>query len=322
MLPLGASATARTPTELPGQIGLGLLAAALFSSTFVLNRAISLAGGPWVWNAALRYIDLGVLLALWIGLRHGLPRLLAVLLLFKRQFGFWLLTGGVGFGVFYLCICFGADHAPGWIVAATWQSTILATPLVLLCFGSRVPMRGVLFALVILAGIAMVNAGALAAGLPARQVLAGSVPVLLAAFAYPIGNQLLHRARHAGPEGALLADAPSCVLLMTLGALPVLLVAVLVVAPPWPGTGQLVSTAGVAVLAGFGATTIFLHARNRSADPFHVAAVDATQAAEVGFALLGETVLLGAAAPDAAGWLGLAAVTAGLLGFLLTGRAA
>ena len=322
MLPLGIPAAARVAPGLPGQIGLGLAAAALFSSTFVLNRAVSLAGGPWVWNAALRYLDLAVILVLWIWLRRGRGHLAAVLALFRRRLGFWLVAGGVGFGLFYLCICYAADHAPGWIVAATWQSTILATPLVLVCFGERVALRGVLFALVILAGIAVLNAGAIAAGLPARQVLAGCVPVGLAAIAYPVGNQLLSRARHAGPDSAVLADPAACVLLMTLGALPVLLLAVLVVAPAAPGAGQMVSAAAVALLAGFGATTLFLHARNRSADPYRIAAVDATQAAEVGFALLGETVLLGAAAPDLTGWIGLGAVTAGLLGFLLASRPA
>ena len=46
----------------------GLLAALFFSSTFVLNRAMSLGGGNWVWSAVLRYayalllISLGFLL--------------------------------------------------------------------------------------------------------------------------------------------------------------------------------------------------------------------------------------------------------------------
>ena len=322
MLPVAVPASARLTPGLPGQVGIGLLAAALFSSTFVLNRAISLSGGPWIWNAALRYVDMAVLLASWIGLRGGLPRLLAVLGVFRRRLGFWLLAGGVGFGVFYLCICFAADHAPGWVVAATWQTTIVATPLVLRCFGRRVPLRGLLFAVVILAGIVTLNAGAIMAGLPGRQIMAACGPVLLAAVAYPVGNQLLNRARHAGGDLAVLQDAPACVLLMTLGSLPVFLLALLLVTPPLPGAGQIVSTGLVALVAGCGATTLFLRARNRSADPYSIAAVDATQAAEVGFALLGEIVLLGGAWPDLAGWIGLAAVTAGLVGFVLAGRAA
>lgn len=320
MLPLDLPAATRTAPGLPGLVGVGLLAAALFSSTFILNRAISLAGGPWVWNAVLRYADMAVLIAGWIVVRGGPSRLRAVLGVFRRRLGLWLVAGGVGFGVFYLCICYAADHAPGWIVAATWQCTIVATPLVLRGFGSRVPMRGVLFGFVILAGIAVLNAGAIAGGLPGGQVVAACGPVLVAAFAYPIGNQLLNRARHSGRDAAVLQDSAACVLLLTLGSAPVLLLALLVVMPSAPGAGQLVSTALVALIAGCGATTLFLHARNRSADPYSIAAVDATQAAEVGFALLGEVVLLGGALPDVAGWIGLAAVTAGLVGFVLAGR--
>lgn len=34
---------------------IGVLSAFFFSSTFVLNRAMSLQGGNWVWTASLRY---------------------------------------------------------------------------------------------------------------------------------------------------------------------------------------------------------------------------------------------------------------------------
>ncbi|MEJ1975713.1 MAG: multidrug resistance efflux transporter family protein [Acetobacteraceae bacterium] len=68
---------------------------------------------------------------------------------------------------------------------------------------------------------------------------------------------------------------------MTLGALPVLLAAVLVVGPPPPSSGQVISTGLVALIAGCGATTVFLHARNATTDAYRIAAVDATQGAEV-----------------------------------------
>ncbi len=112
-------------------LGLGLLAAALFSVTFILNRSMSLSGGHWAWSASLRYLDTAALLMLWIVLRHGVPYLAALLRLFRRQLGFWLVAGSIGGGVFYGSICYAAGHAPAWVVAATWQVTVLATPLVL-----------------------------------------------------------------------------------------------------------------------------------------------------------------------------------------------
>jgi drug/metabolite transporter (DMT)-like permease len=315
-----AIAAEREP-GLPGLVGLGLLAAALFSSTFVLNRAISLGGGPWEWNAALRYVDMAVLMAGWIAWRRGPRALAAVWRLFRARLGFWLTAGGIGFGVFYTGICYAADHAPGWLVAATWQLTILATPLVLRAFGQRVPLRGILFAIVILLGIALLNLHALLAGLPVRRALATCLPVLIAAFAYPTGNQLLNRARHGNldPEGTL-RDPAAAVLLMTAGALPVFAATLLVTRPPAPGTGQLVSTFLVAILAGCCATTLFLRARNSTTDAYRIAAVDATQAGEVGFALLGEILILNAPLPDLPTWTGLTAVTAGLVGFVLSSR--
>ena len=54
-------------------LALGLLAALFFSSTFVLNRAMSLAGGPWLWTAVLRYayMLLFLLVGLVLGGRRG-----------------------------------------------------------------------------------------------------------------------------------------------------------------------------------------------------------------------------------------------------------
>ncbi|KAA5609096.1 multidrug resistance efflux transporter family protein [Rhodovastum atsumiense] len=307
---------------MPRLLGLGLLAAALFSVTFVLNRSMSLAGGHWAWSAALRYVDMAVLLMLWIALRHGPVRLLAVLRLFRLQSRLWLLAGGIGFGVFYTGICYAASHAPGWIVAASWQMTILATPLVMAGFGARVPLRGMAFCGIIVLGILVLNAQRIAEGVAMAEVLTGVLPVLVAAFAYPFGNQIVNRLRHAGGDAAdLLADPAAAVLLLTLGALPLFAGLILLTAPPPPGTGQLISTGIVALVAGGLATPLFLYARNLSSDPLRIAAVDATQAGEVGFALLGEMALLGATAPDPVGWLGLLAVMGGLAGFMLRGAA-
>ncbi|POF62657.1 multidrug resistance efflux transporter family protein [Novacetimonas maltaceti] len=303
-------------------LGIGLLAAALFSITFVLNRAMSLGGGHWVWSASLRYFDMALLLAAWLLVRRGPHYLGAVLRLFRDRPGFWLLAGGVGFGVFYACCCFAADHAPGWIVAATWQLTILATPFVLRAFGIRVPLRGLVFLGLIFLGVLTLNLQRAASGVGMAQILAGVVPVMVAAVAYPVGNQLLNRAKHAGDEASvLLADPVAGVLLLTLGALPVFIGLVLFVRPPPPDAAQVGATALIALVAGCLATTLFLYARNLSNDPLRIAAVDATQAAEVAFALLGEMFVLGAAPPDLPAWLGLVAVMGGLIGFTFQERA-
>ena len=85
---------AKTPPDkvgMPRLLGLGLLATALFSVTFVLNRAMSLGGGHWVWSASLRYFDTALLLGGWLLVRRGQRYFIDVLRLFWRRLGFWLL---------------------------------------------------------------------------------------------------------------------------------------------------------------------------------------------------------------------------------------
>jgi drug/metabolite transporter (DMT)-like permease len=307
--------------SLPRLVLLGLLAAAMFSTNFVLNRAISLGGGDWVWSAALRYFDTAVLLGGWLLLRHGRKYLRAVFAQFWRKRYFWLLGGGIGYGLFYACLCFAANHAPAWITAATFQLTILASPFVLRVFGKRVPLQGVAFLVLIFLGVVIINAQRILAGIPLGQVLLGVLPTAIAAFAYPLGNQLISEAKHAGDDNAkILNDPITCVFLMTLGALPVFLGLILVTMPPPPSAHQLINTAIIAVFAGCLATSLFLYARNLSNDPYRIAAVDATQAGEVGFALLGEMAVLGTPYLGVLSWLGLGAVMSGLLGFTLWRR--
>jgi drug/metabolite transporter (DMT)-like permease len=306
---------------MPVLLGLGLLSAALFSVNFVLNRAMSLGGGYWVWSASLRYLETALMLGGWLLCRQGPGHLVRVLVLFRRKLRFWLLAGGIGFGLFYACLCFAADHAPAWITAATYQLTILATPFVLRAFGKRVPLQGIAFLVLIFLGVVIINAQRILAGIPVAQVLAGVLPASIAAFAYPVGNQLLNEARHAGGGDAeLLADPITSVFLLTLGSLPVFFALIVATMPPPPGASQIAGTAIVALFAGCLATTLFIHARNLSNDPYRIAAVDATQAGEVGFALMGEMLVLGAPFPDLPSWIGLAAVIGGLLGFTLWHR--
>ncbi|MFT8368162.1 MAG: multidrug resistance efflux transporter family protein [Acetobacter papayae] len=315
--------TTQNTTRAPRLICQGLIASALFSTTFVLNRVISLQGGPWVWSAALRYIETAALLTLWLLASKG-PSYLAMLgRLFVHRAGFWLGAGSVGYGMFYACCCFAANHAPGWIVAATWQSTLIATPIVLRAFGEKVPLRGLVFLGLIFIGIIGLNANRLLDGVPLEQVMAGVVPLCIAAFCYPIGNQLLNRLRHnTAPLYRPLQDPLAAVLLMTLGALPFLIGLVIVVRPPAPDLGQVTATGIIALVAGCLATPLFIHARNTSSNPYLIAAVDATQAGEVAFTLLGETLLTGHLSLGLADYAGLAAVMGGLTGFALSEESA
>jgi drug/metabolite transporter (DMT)-like permease len=297
---------------------LGALAALFFSATFILNRAMSLEGGHWLWSASLRYAFMLPVLVLWT-LASGGPKALAeALALFARNPLFWTLAGSVGFGVFYAGVTLAAAYSPGWVTATTWQATILATPLVLALLGRRVPKKGLVFTAAIFAGIVMVNLEQ-AGTMTGIGSLWGVAAVLTAAVAYPLGNQLVWEARHGGKGRIPRIDQPSLdagrtpTLLLTIGSIPFWLILIAAIQPPPPSTGQITQTALVALSSGVIATTLFLRARSRAKNAYELAATDATQALEVVFCLIGETLLLAAPLPGPLGAAGIALAVGGLV---------
>lgn len=298
----------------------GILAALFFSTTFLLNRVISLEGGHWLWSAVLRYGF--VLLFLLVGLTFsGHHRLIgAAVSIYRQHWLFWTLTGSIGMGIFYSTICFSAAYAPSWVIAATWQSTILITPLVLWGFGRKVPMRGLAFALLVFVGVLLINAKH-ASETSLGVALLGAIPALVSALAYPIGNQLVWEARKGQrfrkriphirhPE----LDNSFCkILVLTLGSIPFWVVLLLLVVPPPPTDSQYFNTAVIALFSGIIAYSLFLLARHRARNAFEITAVDATQAFEAVFTLIGEMLLIGAAIPSGTSLVGITLIIVGVM---------
>ena len=184
---------------------LGLLAGAFFSSTFILNELMSNAGGHWFWSASLRYVFMWLIISAVIILQHGFRRIEALASIFRQHWRFWCLTGSIGFGVFYTGICYAGDHVAGWVVAATFMFTVVTSLLVLLAFGQRFDKKFIIYAFLVFIGVALVNvseglrASALAdidSAPMAEMLLYGALPALIAAFSYPIGNQLVWQVSH------------------------------------------------------------------------------------------------------------------------------
>ena len=299
---------------------IGLLASSCFSVTFIVNRAIGVAGGHWVWTAALRYAWVLLLLSLWFTARRELARLLRA---FRAHWRFWTVAGTIGVGIFYAPLAYAPTYAPGWIVACTMQFTILATPLVLLGFGKRVRRGGLALLALIFAGIVLVNLDRRGDG-PLTAQLTGVLPVLVAAFAYPLGNQLVQEARSGGRgwipalDDAATADATARVLLLTIGSVPFWLLVLLLPHPPLPTRQQLAGTLIVAVFGTIG-SALFLFARQMGGrDPDAIAKVDATQSSYTALTLAGEVLLLNAPLPGAMGFGGLLLVLGGLAVYTLT----
>jgi drug/metabolite transporter (DMT)-like permease len=303
-------------------ISLGILSGALFSSTFILNEAMSLEGGHWVWSASLRYGFMVLFLSIIILFRGGIKQLQAVLKLFHSHWRFWIVAGGIGFGGFYSLICFSADYSPGWVIAATWQFTVVASLFIFLLFGRTFPRRIWLFSILIFLGVILVNLSRIQ-GFDLKTMLLGGLPVLVAAFCYPFGNQLVWEAENGNHnqipriKSSLMNNAFNKVLLMTLGSFPLWLGLVLLTQPPVPSVSQILNTSLVALFSGVFATSIFLFARYLASNSNELAGVDATQSSEVVFALLGGVVFLGSNVPNLESIIGIFMILAGLAFFVV-----
>ena len=299
---------------------IGLLSGLFFSSTFILNRIMSLEGGHWVWSGCLRYAYMILFLIILLSLFQGSKAPGRIFRLFFRHWKFWVIAGSIGFGGFYSLICFSADYAPGWVIATTWQLTIIATLVVLIGFGRSFPKKVWFFSFIVLSGVLLVNLSHFEIS-TTKELLMGGIPVLIAAFCYPIGNQLVWEAKNGNPylpniKNPLLENPLNKVMLLSLGSVPFWLLLVALNRPPLPSSGQLVNTALVALFSGIIATSLFLYARNRSKKASELAAVDATQSSEVIFAMAGEILILNAPLPGPIALAGIFLVFTGLALFI------
>jgi drug/metabolite transporter (DMT)-like permease len=300
---------------------LGIASGAFFSTTFILNEVMSVAGGHWVWSASLRYFFMIIFLLSVLFCQGGCKLIKSVLDLYLKHWLFWTVSGTIGFGLFYALLCFSADFSPGWVIAATWQFTVVASLFIFMLFGKSFPKRVWVFSLVIFIGVCLVNLSHIDV-FDLKTLLLGGVPVLIASFCYPFGNQLVWEAKNGhNPKipkinTPLLNNPFTKVMLLSLGSLPMWGGVIAVVQPPLPTPSQIINTSLVALLSGVCATSIFLYARNKASTAAELAGVDATQASEVVFALVGGMVFLNTGIPNITSLFGLLLIILGLFLFV------
>ncbi|MGG0240399.1 DMT family transporter [Bacillus rhizoplanae] len=300
-------------------IFLGVCAAFFFAFTFVLNRAMELSGGSWIWSASLRYFFMVPLLLLIVMSRKNLRPLLKVM---KEQPKTWILWSFVGFGLFYAPLCFAATYAPGWLTAGTWQITIISGSLLAPLFSETIetadgpikirgtiPFKGLAMSLIILFGITLMLIEQ-ANHLSLKNVLLGVLPVIIASFAYPLGNRKMMDVC----RGRL--DAYQRVLGMTLASLPfwILLSIYGFITVGTPSKEQTIQSSLVAICSGVIATVLFFHATDMVRGNMQkLAAVEATQSMEVLFTVAGELVLLASPFPSALSWCSMFLIMLGMI---------
>ena len=118
----------------------------------------------------------------------------------------WLAWSGIGFALFCVCLTWAAAFAPAWLVAGTFQLTVIAgmllAPLLYRDARARLPRAALALGGVIVLGVAIMQAGHFDGQLD-RDAWLALAAVTLAAFLYPLGNRaiLLHLETHRrGPR--------------------------------------------------------------------------------------------------------------------------
>ena len=296
-------------------IGIALLSALFFTMTYVLNRASADVGGHWAWTAALRYL---ITLPLLLPLMPWQGGIAPVWRAMRAHPIAWLRCAAIGFVAFYLLLAHAAASGPAWLVAGSFQFTVIAgmlcAPLLYRDERRRMPRAALAVGAAIFAGVLLLQVGH-AQGALDRAAWTALACVLGAAVLYPIGNRLL--LLHLEHTGEAL-NATQRVFGMTLASQPLWW---LVAAYAWsqagaPPPAQVWLAGGVALSAGVIATILFFQATGMVRDrPAALGAAEAMQAAELLFASILGVAFLHEEWPHGAALWGAAMVVLGIVAF-------
>ncbi|MBM7602325.1 drug/metabolite transporter (DMT)-like permease [Metabacillus crassostreae] len=301
------------------EILIGIFASMFFAVTFILNRSMELAGGSWIWSSSLRFMFMIPFLFLIVLARKNIRQLLLEIKTHPLQ---WLCWSFVGFVLFYAPLTFAASYGPGWLVAGSWQLTIVAGTLLGPLFfhtiqtkegtinvRNTLQLKSFFISLVILIGVGLIQLQK-ASQLSINELVMGVLPVIVAAIAYPLGNRKMMEVC----GGRL--DTFQRVFGMTLVSLPFwfILSGVGIFSVGLPSNDQIIQSFIVAICSGVIATTLFFIATDRSKNhQGNLAAVEATQSTQVIFVIIGETLLLSSPLPKGWTFFGLLLIIIGML---------
>ena len=298
---------------------LGICASFFFAFTFILNQQMHLSGGSWYWSSSLRYIFmLPMLLIIMISKRQ----LKEVIIDIRKKPLSWLLWSTIGFGFFYAPLSFASSYGASWLVAGTWQLTIVAGGLMSPLFfkiiktekgivkiRNKIPKKSLLISLLILVGIALMYIEE-ATDISLLNTMLVIIPVIIAAFSYPRGNRKMMEICDSNINtiqrvfGMTLCSIPFWIIISLLG----------ISNSGLPGKSQLIQSFIVAVFSGIIATILFFKATDIVKDNSHnIAIIESTQAGEVVFTLLGGILIFHDTVPTTLSLIGLIIVVLGML---------
>lgn len=297
----------------------GIGASLFFSLTFILNRQINIEGGSWIWSSSLRYIFMLPILFIIMILNNQLNPVIKDI--FKRPIQ-WIIWSTVGFGLFYAPLSFASEYGASWLVAGTWQITIVAGAIMTPLFTKKIevgknvvyvrnsiPKKSLMMSSITLLGIFIMMFE------EAKDISIGRtfliiMPVVIAAFAYPLGNRKMMEVckneftTFQRVFGMTLCSIPFWLFISIWGTIIVGL----------PSKGQVVQSFIVAMFSGVIATILFFKATDMVSNNAHkIAIIESTQAGEVIFTLLGGIFILNDKIPTTIGIVGIILVVIGMV---------
>lgn len=297
----------------------GITGSFFFTFTFLLNQQINISGGSWLWSSSLRYIFMLPILTIIMIVKNQLFDVINHII---KQPIPWITWSTICFGLFYGPISFAAAYGPSWLIAATFQITIIAGALMSPLFfttietktgickvRNKIPRKSMLISLIILAGVFLVQSEE-ASHVSLREVVLGIVPVIIAAFAYPLGNrkmiEVCENELNAVQRvfGMTVCSMPLWIILAVFGLLSVGL----------PSKGQIFYSLMAAISSGTIATILFFKATNLvSHDMQKLAVIESTQSCEVVISLLAGVLIFHDKMPSFIGILGIMFVVIGMI---------
>ena len=295
---------------------IGLLSSLFFTVTFLVNRSISLEGGHWFYSGGLRLIYAIVLFSIGFIVFKGFSYFKLIIKEYLNNLKFWTIAGTIGFGFFYSLLCYSAAFSPAWIVATTWQITIISSLFILTFFGKKISKKIWFYTIFIFLGIVLVNISYFDIN-NIKTLLLGSVPVLIASFCYPLGNQMVWEEKHKRKEHkkdlGIIDNSFVKVFLLTLGSFPFWIILYFLSDPVSPNSSQYIGVAIITIISGIIATSLFLYARSNANTSSKLMLVDSTQSSQVLFALSGEMIFFNATFPNLVGVIGILMTIMGLV---------
>ncbi|WP_300346844.1 multidrug resistance efflux transporter family protein [Clostridium sp.] len=298
---------------------IGLLSSMFFAATFVVTKIMGVGGTDWAWTSSLRFVLALPFLFLIVLFRKEFK---GVILSIKNNFLTWFLWGNLAGVGFYSLLSFGTEFSPSWLVAGTWQITIIAglllSPLFFITINidgdnktvrGKIPLKRLCVSSIVLIGVILMQYTQ-AQSISIINMLKGFIPVVIAAFLYPLGNRKLMAI--LGKEinsfqrsfGVALISMPLAIILGFIG---------------YHNSGALskesiVQALILAVFSGVFATILFFFATDKAKHNLSLlAGVEATQAGTIIFTIIGSMIFLNSGFPSGLSLLGIIIIIIGMI---------